>query len=453
MKMKAIRFAIISVGLIALVSGCEKTNSETHILHTEDFAGGSLVTDAKQRIVWTRKTSTGQTILCAEPSPDVAQAFSEAMKLAATLSASNKTPEGSEQKVDASGEFGRSYAGAVAELGQRLAVIQLLRDEMYRACEAYANGALTKVSYTLKLARLDKKMATLLTSEIAAGALNRPSAAIDSSSTVEGVDQASLKKAKEDLIAKIDDMKNTGGGTEPAEARKTALDAQRKAVGEDVDKLVNLSPASLSSGATVHKASVGATLQMPQTLVDIHQNFLDDTGLEPLMDACVTAMSGTKIDAARLVEAAKADLGNIDAEMAVFREWLDEDVAENDKKLLKQYVPSADFDGNRLDQNTRREVENLLAEKEKEKTNVLGAISEGGVFVLQCMRTFMGQKLDDDGYIARVIEAKKNLRIDAHRIRAEFELLNLQTCRDAANLLDDKAKKQEALAACVVKNE
>lgn len=65
----------------------------------------------------------------------------------------------------------------------------------------------------------------------------------------------------------------------------------------------------------------------------------------------------------------------------------------------------------------------------------------------------MGQKLDDDGYIARVIEAKKNLRIDAHRIRAEFELLNLQTCRDAANLLDDKAKKQEALAACVVKNE
>ena len=45
-----------------------------------------------------------------------------------------------------------------ANFGSAMAtgVVQLLRDEMYRACEAYLNGIIDDVAYTLKLARLDE---------------------------------------------------------------------------------------------------------------------------------------------------------------------------------------------------------------------------------------------------------------------------------------------------------
>ncbi len=62
------------------------------------------------------------------------------------------------------GNLGSSpfLAEAMAQLGQRLATIQLLRDGLYRACEAYANGALDKSSYSMILSRFDDTMITLL---------------------------------------------------------------------------------------------------------------------------------------------------------------------------------------------------------------------------------------------------------------------------------------------------
>ena len=120
------------------IAACENWHS---IYRTADLDGGdSLITDAKQRVVTNVADfrREGHRIVCAEPSPDVAQAIQAAVQASANVS-NGQTQVG--------GQFGYAVAAQVAQLGERLAAIQLLRDKMYRACEAYANGAMRQAGY------------------------------------------------------------------------------------------------------------------------------------------------------------------------------------------------------------------------------------------------------------------------------------------------------------------
>ncbi len=125
---------------------------------------------------------------------------------------------------------------SIIQLGERLAVIQLLRDKMYRACEAYANGAVDRVSYVLMLARIDKTMITLLSQEMITGAFRRRKLA-----PVAG-----------------GDMNTT----------------------ESSDAIGEISPDSAASDQAVAKV-----------MHAIYRDYVDDDGLEPLVDACVGAMN------------------------------------------------------------------------------------------------------------------------------------------------------------------
>lgn len=202
---------VVVCSVVVLATGCSMfTHQEKRINYTEamdssDWPPPSLVTDAKQRAIINTKARVGvgdfkykldskgkpypddqnitndgvvknhpDRIICAEPSPDVAQAISAAFTAAA------KVDIESAQGVNAGGSasVGSSYVSSIAKLGERLATVQLLRDKMYRACEAYQNGAISDTSYTLMLARFDKTMASMLASEIAAGAFGRNLAAL-----------------------------------------------------------------------------------------------------------------------------------------------------------------------------------------------------------------------------------------------------------------------------------
>ncbi len=132
--------AICALGL----ASCARLNS---IFRTSDLSGTSAVfTDAKQRAVTSTEVSRAifqghvdpARVLCAEPSPDVAQAISES--LSASLQAAGR----------GAAAFSQASAESIAQLGERLATIQLLRDKFYRACEAYANGAISATSYTIR---------------------------------------------------------------------------------------------------------------------------------------------------------------------------------------------------------------------------------------------------------------------------------------------------------------
>jgi len=113
----------------------------------------------------------GRFITCVEPSPDIAKVFGTAFGVAA---------EGTEPKIglQASLAVSMSRAASAAQLGERLATIQLLRDVLYRACEAYANGALDETSYSVIMSRMDDMIVTMLLGELTAGNFGRRPASL-----------------------------------------------------------------------------------------------------------------------------------------------------------------------------------------------------------------------------------------------------------------------------------
>jgi hypothetical protein len=100
-------------------------------------------------------------IICTEPSPDVAKALSAAAQ--ASGSGGNGTATGSLAAGGASAEAALALAGrSTALLG--------LRDGLFRACEAYANGVIGADAYALVLSRYGQLMTTLFLGQDVTGA-------------------------------------------------------------------------------------------------------------------------------------------------------------------------------------------------------------------------------------------------------------------------------------------
>jgi hypothetical protein len=96
-------------------------------------------------------------VVCTEPSPDVAKALSTASQL------SGKAASGPEVAVNF------ASAEAAAELAGRTTALLGLRDGLFKACEAYANGAIGDLAYLLVLNRYGQLMATLFLGQDAQG--------------------------------------------------------------------------------------------------------------------------------------------------------------------------------------------------------------------------------------------------------------------------------------------
>jgi hypothetical protein len=113
--------------------------------------------DAKQRVVlsFERANGLGRTTryVCAEPSPDALSALAASGALEAQVAGQG------------GGAASASLNEAVASIGLRTQTIQLLRDGLYRACEAYLNGAIDEFGYALLLNKYDETMISLLALE------------------------------------------------------------------------------------------------------------------------------------------------------------------------------------------------------------------------------------------------------------------------------------------------
>ncbi len=139
--------------------------------------------------------------VCAEPSPDVARVVQAALSagatasveidspLAAGLTGANSARGAGAARVDA------SRSEAVAQLTRRIATIQLLRDGLYRACEAYANGAIGPEIYTAIISRYDKMMITMLLAEMASSNLPGMASAGGAAAAGAAGDSAKLDEA------------------------------------------------------------------------------------------------------------------------------------------------------------------------------------------------------------------------------------------------------------------
>jgi hypothetical protein len=148
----------------ALLAACTGTQEIFRPFNVDET---SVSADAKQRVIISALRGTdGQTrrIVCAEPSPDAISAV--AASLGANFSAKIPFLQAG-QALTPEGQLALQYALAeqVAYIGVRNSTIQLLRDGLYRACEAYMNGAIGDFGYALILANYGRLMVALLTAE------------------------------------------------------------------------------------------------------------------------------------------------------------------------------------------------------------------------------------------------------------------------------------------------
>lgn len=156
-------------GVVSALSALPLMGCSNHIFEKFDIdRGGSLSVDAKQRVVLVthKGGKTGdRTIVCAEPSPDALT----------TLAAASAKADGAFSNTNGAAQTNASIAlsvassEAAASIAKRTQTIQLLRDGLYRACEAYMNGAIDQHQYNVILTNIDKLMITTLGLETITG--------------------------------------------------------------------------------------------------------------------------------------------------------------------------------------------------------------------------------------------------------------------------------------------
>jgi hypothetical protein len=282
--------------------------------YTYDAAGNAT---AAESVVKRRQVN------CAEPSPDIAKAVSDAFGGSGALAMALKEPRsGVEGRGEGSAAVSRSYTEAVAQMTERLATIQLLRDGLYRACEAYSNGAISNTTYAVMLSRYDDTMITMLMGELAAGNFGRSLAAIGGTASSKSSSEASLKAA---MTRERDAQRNVERSLDASRQAERRLDEAIKKEGADPDTIAQLQTesatrkeelkeaetqhnkateefdsavkAAAESAATSTGIAAGqiahaqgeAAVGLATLMVDLQKNYLNDHNVDAIKVACLTA--------------------------------------------------------------------------------------------------------------------------------------------------------------------
>ena len=124
------------------------------------------------------------------------------------------------------------------------------------------------------------------------------------------------------------------------------------------------------------------------------------------------------------------------------------------KKFLQPLTAEFDTDG-RPTPGTVKAMHSTIAAVDK-KVESLAKLGKGGAFAFTCMNTFLAEDLTDEGFIGRMIKSKKEMQksvvsvseAKAKAVLAQVKLMQVKACIAAANLLEAKNAKQEALAKC-----
>jgi hypothetical protein len=142
------RYSLFPVVALALI-GCNSLENDAQrgFYQTGTWTTPASYTTADVRMVTERHVGT-RTIICTEPSPDVAKALSTALDLSAKYE-------------NFQGGVSSASAEAAMELAGRSTALLGLRDGLFRACEAYSNGIIGDAAYTLVLTRYGQLMTTL----------------------------------------------------------------------------------------------------------------------------------------------------------------------------------------------------------------------------------------------------------------------------------------------------
>lgn len=195
---------IILIGGSLLLSGCANLNSIYREAYLSRNEPSIIIVDAKQRAILTSprpaavSDSSGKLqfvesyrAFCAEPSPDVFSVLSQAASASGQFGRDTTSINAALQAA-----FSNSEAGSTIP---RTQTINMLREMMYRTCERYMSGALSKLEFPIQAVRDQRIMVSILAIEQLTGAVTpRPVALLASSNASSGQDMSAA-------IVRIDD--------------------------------------------------------------------------------------------------------------------------------------------------------------------------------------------------------------------------------------------------------
>ncbi len=258
---------LLMTSAVLALSGCGNLESIHRTTGTESSGYKVAFVDAKQRGIVVTRASEGLRF-CAEPSPDA---------LASVAASFSGSLTGSSSATDKlSTALAGQLSGSAASIGLRTQSIQLMRDALYRLCEAHANGAITGFQMRSLQMRYQNMIIGLLAVEQLTGAVRAPAATTGSSTkTASGGQSIELSKrlaaldvSRDALLAELATKQKNEGDL------KTKLDtevASNKAVQADPVKTATekaQSQAKEDKAKADHAAAAKITAEVGKKLKD-----------------------------------------------------------------------------------------------------------------------------------------------------------------------------------------
>jgi hypothetical protein len=268
-------WAVAATSTLVMLSGCGNLNSVYRDLNTADGRGALI--DIKQRaiVVAKRTAAPNDVIVCAEPSPDALSAY------AAELAAKADLPNGMSAQLSSALQESASFTGL------RTQSIQLLRDSMYRICEAHMNGAITQGQYDLLARRYQKHTVALLAIEQLTGIAKVPPITINTSGSAEAA--RSISEMRTQLASIEKQVANLTKKKEGASADQTkAIDESLKSLESDKEAIITGIEHARGTLVSGNAAATVNAVALPANRSDSHVAAVAGT-VERIVQAIVNA--------------------------------------------------------------------------------------------------------------------------------------------------------------------
>lgn len=237
--------------IAATVAGCAPYKN-TRVLEAEERL---LIYTETSKGDGKDKVTTG--VMCPEPSPDALKTLAASMNV---------------EKQDVAA-IAAAYSEGGANIGLRTHSIQLLRDQLFAICQAYANEGITAPTYQMLLTRNQRNTVALMAIEQLTGVLRTPAVTLSGSSSI-GPNKA-LIAALEQLKAGADKEYNALSAAdkdkEAGKALKAKIDGYDADIKKAKDEVVAAAVTAESkpgSGGGVDPASVDKVTEAVKHITD-----------------------------------------------------------------------------------------------------------------------------------------------------------------------------------------
>ena len=262
------------------LSACGNLNSVHRVLDTSK--GQGVLIDIKQRAILSAKDENNPSVVCAEPSPDALSAYAFDLAAQGNLAAGKSV----------SATLGSAESAAF--VGLRTQSIQLLRDQFFRACEAYMNKAITAADYNLLIRRYQKQTAALLAIEQLTSVITAPAAVVSAAGSAQGSNAAFLQRIYDENKAQIKDLQKERGAPDITEDRKKAVQAEIDNLNEQNTDIIDSIKTSLpskvtttTSGSVTPQTPAGATTDV-RVVADVVNSIVQQiTQTDDFIQLCI----------------------------------------------------------------------------------------------------------------------------------------------------------------------